>query len=54
MSIFASAFLIVGAFLVVAIATALPISPWLTHIGAAPRTDIAPMRSPVETPPSVR
>lgn len=40
MYIIISAMVVVGAFAIVGAATALPISPWLSHIDAAPRADL--------------
>jgi hypothetical protein len=39
MYIIVSAFLIAGAFAIAGAATAVPLSPWLSHIGAAESPD---------------
>ena len=39
MYIIVTAFLIAGAFAIAGAATAVPLSPWLSHIGAAPGAD---------------
>jgi hypothetical protein len=35
-----TAILVAGAFVIVGTATATPLSPWLSHIGTAPRADL--------------
>jgi hypothetical protein len=54
MYLIVSACLIAGAFAIVAAATAVPVSPWLSHIGAAPAVDTGLLHPKAVIPPSSR
>jgi hypothetical protein len=54
MYILVTAFLIVGAFGVAGAATALPITPWLAHVGTVPRPEALTVRPPAQVPPAIR
>ncbi len=45
-----AAIVVVGAFAIVATASAMPISPWRSHIDAAPRADLGLSRPVAKTP----
>jgi hypothetical protein len=46
--------LIAGAFAIAGTATAVPVSPWLSHIDAAPRVDLGLLRPHAKTPREAR
>ena len=45
-----AAIVVVGAFAIVGAASAMPISPWLSHVDAAPRADLG-LSQPVAKAP---
>lgn len=49
-----AAIVVVGAFAIVAAATAKPISPWLSHLDAAPRADLELYRPVAKAPREFR